>query len=669
MRGKCRPKDYATKMLLLLVLLLWPGGRLQAAQAVPPQGPERAARLKSELERDAALRRDFEGALAHNLDAARRSLPLAIDKPWLAETDFRQACALARAIEDDPGDGSEQNPAWAEKLVLAAGLHNPALALRETGQYLSLHGGQRLFERFVLAAPDQAMGLASGTTASARAVRQLMAGSQLPELAVLTRLAEDSSIDLPRRGRVAVLAGRIASGELSYELALRIAQSTPQFFATLLDTRAAGTGADTAPLDRVLENESLMLCQAAQQNLDGVLAADLAHFRAADLYALLALGRAEATPAVFRAIFDRLLLPKWKAEKPAGSSLIRLLDRTNNWELRDFAAAALDAGRFDSLLSLDGHEVVSRLARGVDRASDPLKETMRLAEIVDATASPALREEMAAMVAGEFARCRDAGDLRGATLYGLLAAKLNVDGIAAPYAPFLRASETLDTALLFGPANDGIERYFFYDDDDGVESFESFRKSYEHDPAWEMEDRGEYVHLTGHGPDGRRIEIFANVPIDGHLPKNRALEGEAERRQQAIAVALDKRGLAPTVIVHRGHSFWVDRTMSHLAKTTRLVILGSCGGATQIHQAIEASHDAQVIATRGIGETQINDAILKAINERILQGDRIVRWDGFWGELESHWGKSALFRDYVSPDQHAGTVLLRAYHRFLDAVE
>jgi hypothetical protein len=654
-------------MVLLLLLLLWPGGRLQSAQDDPGRGLERVPRLKSDIEGNLALRTGFEAALAHNLNAARRYLPLVIDRPWLGETDFREACGLARAIEKEPGDGGPQQPALAERLVLAAGLHNPALALRETGQYLPLTGGNRLFERFVLAAPDQAMGLASGTTASARAVRELMSGSKSPEVALLTRLAEDSSIDLPRRGRVAVLSGRVARGGLSFESALRIAASTPQFFAAVLDMRTAA-GADTASLDRVLENESLVLCQAAQQDLDGLLASDLAHFRAADLYALLALGRAEANPRVFRAVFDRLLLPKWKAETPKGNSFTGLLDRTKNWELRDFAAGALAAGCFDSLLSLEGFEVVSRLARGVDQSGDPLTEAMRLAEIVDATTSTVLLERMAAIVSGEFVRCRDAGDLRGTTLYGLLAAKLSADGIAAPYLPFLRSSETLDTALLFGAGNDCIERYFFYDDDDGVESFESFRKSYQRDAGWEMEDRGEYVHLTGRGPEGRRIEIFANVPIDGHLAKNRALEGEAERRQRAITAVLDERGLVPTVMVHRGHSFWVERTLSYLAKTTRLVILGSCGGATEIHAVIEASHDAQVIATRGIGETEINDAILKAVNDRILEGERIVRWDSFWRQLESRWGKSALFREYESPGQDSGTVLLRAYHRFLDAL-
>jgi hypothetical protein len=176
------------------------------------------------------------------------------------------------------------------------------------------------------------------------------------------------------------------------------------------------------------------------------------------------------------------------------------------------------------------------------------------------------------------------------------------------------------------------------------------------------------VRLTGRGADGRRIEIFANVPIDCHLPENRAREGEAQRRQQTIAAALDARGLVPAVIVHRGHSFWVRQTLSYLANTARLVILGSCGGTTEVHAVIEASHDAQVIATRGTGETEINDWLLKAMNDRILNGERIIYWNTFWQELRTRQGKSALFGDYIAPNQDPGTVFLCAYYRCLDAM-
>jgi len=155
------------------------------------------------------------------------------------------------------------------------------------------------------------------------------------------------------------------------------------------------------------------------------------------------------------------------------------------------------------------------------------------------------------------------------------------------------------------------------------------------------------------------------VPIDSHLPANRARVEEAQRRQQTIAAALDERGLVPSILVHRGHSFWVGRTMSYVTSAAKLVVLGSCGGTTEVHAVIESSHEAQVIATRGIGETEINDHILKTMNDRLLEGGRIIEWKSFWKDLSGR-ASGGLFRDYVAPHQDTGIVFLRAYYRFLD---
>jgi hypothetical protein len=572
------------------------------------------------------------------------------------ELNFHDSCALARAA-------TPENVAAAETLVRTAGLSNPPLALREASEYLSLPGGRRLFETFVLAAPDEAMAMASGPSKSARAMHELLAASNRPEIAVLSRLAAEESIDQPRRRRVAILAGRIAHGELTFESALKLATDTQQFFATVVDMRAAAALADSAPLDRALESESLVLCVAARESLARTLAGDLARFRARDLYAMLAMGRAEASPPVFAAIFDRLLLPKWKAEQPKARSLFALLDQSRNWGLRDFAAGALAARRLDTVLSMAGPELVNRVTAAVDQTTDPLKEGMRLAEIVDATTSTQLLSQMAAIVSREFARCRDANDRSCSTIYGLLAAKLLIPTLGDPYAPFLTSSESIDTALLCGDRDLCVERHFFYDDEDGIHSFESFLSGYQRDPAWKLEEHETWVRLLGSGPTGRRIEIFANVPIDSHLPANRAREEEAQRRQQTIAAELDRRGLTAAILVHRGHSFWVGRTMKQITPAARLVILGSCGGSTEVHGVIEASHEAQVIATRGVGETEINDHILKAMNDRLLEGGRSIEWKTFWKELN---GSRAGFRDYIAPHQDTSTVFLRAYYRFLD---
>jgi len=644
-----RTQAWHNSVVSWILLLLFAGLAL-FAQELPSTTPSDGSE---------SLRRNFEAALADDPETAVQTLPRVIGQPWISEVSFRDACALLRAV------ANQDSAPLVERFVLAAGLHNPALALRETEDYLTLDKGHDLFVRFVLAAPGEAMSLATGTSKWARSFREWMSTPGPPEFPLLLRLADDTAIDLPRRQRLAVFASRIVRGDLSFDAALRVAGDVSRFFSTLLDMRAAA-GADAEAFDRVLESESLMLCRAARENLGRTMVSDLAGFRANDLYAMLALGRAEATPEVFAPVFDHLLLPKWTAESPRGRSLLRLLDQTHNWGLRDFAASALAAHRFERLLAIAGSELITRLATGVEQSADPLKEGMRLSEIVDVTTDAGLLARLRQVVFAEWTRCKAADESRCTTIYGLLAAKLNLETISNPYRPFFEASSTLDSGLLFGPANDCIERHFFYDDSDGVQSFESFRRTYESDPVWEIEDHGTYVHFTGRGPMGRRIEIFANVPIDGHLPQNQARDGEAERRQQIIAGALEERRLVATVIVHRGHAFWTDHTIGYITPTARLVILGSCGGLYEVHRVIEAAHQSQVIATRGIGATEINDTLLKAVNDRILNGDRVIHWDEFWQGLSAVAGKSGLFRDYVAPHQDPGIVFLRAYYRFLD---
>ena len=446
---------------------------------------------KAEVARDQDLRRHFEAALAQDPESALDSLPLVIDRPWIGELGFRDACTLAKAAVHQP----ESTRALAARLVLTAGLHNPALALRESALYLSLDTGRRLFERFVMAAPGEAIALATGGSQSALSFRKLISDPGPPEFPLLIRLAEDSSIDLPKRQRLAILAGLITRSELSFEGALKLAGDSQRFFAAVLDMRVA-PGAEGDALDRVLESESLLLCRAARENLQRTLTGDLAHFRARDLYAMLSLGRAEATPETFAAVFDRLLAPRWRAESANAESLLALLDQTQNWCLRDFAAGALAARRFNRVLSIAGHEFITRLAAGIDKTDEPPKEGMLLAQIVEATDSAALLHQMRSIVSNEWTRCGAMGNSRCLAIYGLLAAKLGVDSISSPYRPFLASSEVLDSATLFGDENDCIQRHFFYDDNDGVKSFESFRRSYEGDPAWVIDNTGTYVHLT-----------------------------------------------------------------------------------------------------------------------------------------------------------------------------
>jgi hypothetical protein len=578
---------------------------------------------------------------------------------------FREVCAQLEARPDLPGG---------EQALLQAASMIPELAIREPGCYLRLPFGRRIFAQFARESPDEAVLLARGGTDLSTVAREALLSAELPQVRLLGRFAGEPALDVPTMKRLAFLASAIVAGELDLAAATRLARE-PKYFSALADARLTAGAADVRALDRALETEARLLCRAIAQAGAQSIQRELAAFRATDLYLLLAYGRAEATEPMFAAIFDRLLAPALHAERPPAASLVRLLSKSGDWALRDFAAAALAAKRLDQFGQVAGVSTLAGLGMGIDHAESPQKEAIRLAEIIASTGNRQLLNSLSQAVLSEFARASRDNNARALILYGLLAACLSqtpgatqqVLEAGAPYLPFLKSTESLEIAKLFGKDNECLELCLFYDDEDGVDSFDSFVKSYQGDESWVIEDRGEYVTIAGHSPSGRRLEIFANRPIDGHLPANRYRDGEAIRRQEKILGLIKARGGSPAIVVHRGHSFYTASSVKRVTPAARLVILGSCGGVNDIHGVLELSHEAQVIATRGIGAAEINDPLLKSLHDRLLDGPPVIEWSSFWREQTARLGRHAIFRDYAAPNQEPSAIFLRAYYRFLDS--
>jgi hypothetical protein len=190
---------------------------------------------------------------------------------------------------------------------------------------------------------------------------------------------------------------------------------------------------------------------------------------------------------------------------------------------------------------------------------------------------------------------------------------------------------------------------------DGKQSFHSFLAQYHADRSWHIEDHGSFVHLRSQGP-GRQIEIYANKFMDD------------EQGITDIDQALRTRQSAPSVIVHRGHSTHVDRTLEKLPATAALVYLGNCGGNTLLDTVLRQAPTAHIITTRGIGTITINDPLLKAFNTYLLRGHDLT-WPRFWRHLAATLGRHPRFMDYVPPDNNASVVFLRAYHRLTAAAK
>jgi hypothetical protein len=665
---------------------------------------EQAQQLPNRELRDRVERAAFASAVARDTEFARKVLPSLLDREWVGEVSFLQALDLSRRLDKDVQF----------RFLKAAAANNPMLAVREVARYKDLPNGPELFEFAVSLAPDEAVSVASGGSDVAKEMAAAIRASSSPLLQNLARLLDNQRIDDLSRSRLAIFA-TVFPGD-SARIARVISaleRSESAYFHELVEARL-----EKGPnrlLDRTMEN-------FAQMALVGVRDGgreermQLAAYPLRDLYLLFTFGRTETGGRFgngidfYQTLFDEIVAPKLRATRASAASkpkvvkakarpvrgktvakgvktaqapstpkgpltpAMRVLEEVKYLHLRHFLSQAVMHDRLQAFLNALGPEatqtaVLLRVFRDLDGSESPVEQAVAAAEVLDAVRVPAKRNAVGKTLKAEYARTESNRKVQA--LYGMLAVRFvqqtptpELNAIASSYRPYVRETRVFDAGSLF-TQKVAVQRHFFWNDDDGVESYESFRATYSGDPRWRMEKKDGYVHLTGVGKNGKRIEIYANIPVDILHPANRNRAPEIVARQDRVSEVLAERKLQPLVLVHRGHSYHLDKTLPFLNYSAKLVYLGSCNGMDRMAAVAERAGAAQIIATRGVGTMKVNDPVLKAINDEMLNSD-VVDWTRFWALLRQRMG-SDEFRDYIAPHQNAAASMLGAYFDFLAA--
>jgi hypothetical protein len=603
--------------------------REEAAQS-PELALNCAPALSTTAQRDYIQREAFLVlALNDPARAARFVTPL-LEQPWLEQAGYFSLSRIATALL--PGD-----PGAARSVAMIAARAHPDVALRETGQQ-ALPFSREIFETAALAAPDEAVGLSYGASTTSSAIRRALSASTSPELKVLAILASEESVGILVRQRAALFAREIAAGRLTVARALSLAGSDA-FFPALVSLRSAAP--DPGLVDRALEKYAQVLFRSSPS------AAELGRFSALDLCLLLSYGRTEEDDRTFVSIFDKLLGPKLRA-----APTLRRMDAA---QLRRFLSAAAAHQRLDAVMKSDPGILSLALAKLED-----IGETVAVASLLDGMTVPQHLAEFGRAVIAGYVRTRS-------PYYGLLAmiapaqrpADERLKQIAAHYRRDDARQRLLDTSALFDSKGACLELQLFYDDDDGVESFESFRQAYSGSQDWRWEDHGFYVRVS-RSSWPRTVEILANKPTS--KPGN-------EDTRHLLAKLLADSGRVPSVVIHRGHSYWVDRSLAYLPASARLVYLGSCRGLEAIAAVARIAPRAQIVLTRSTGTLSVNDPLMKALNEELLRNERNLDWDVFWSRLEKRFGNDRAFRSYVPPNRNNAAILLAVYYSMLEAGE
>lgn len=202
-----------------------------------------------------------------------------------------------------------------------------------------------------------------------------------------------------------------------------------------------------------------------------------------------------------------------------------------------------------------------------------------------------------------------------------------------------------------------VQHVFFYGDEDGVTSYRNFMGLFNGKPEWKVVTGKEWVTITS--TKGKPYSIYANLPLD----YKQDLDQQA---QQHLIEYLTKNRINPTFVVHRGHSYHLKYTIQQMMPSSRIVMLGSCGGYQNLAKILNVNEDAHIISTKQVGSYSVNEPILRALNETIRNGNNI-EWIPVWQQITNSVKgdpkANELMKDYVPPHKNLGAIFIKAYRK------
>ncbi|MDI9318996.1 MAG: hypothetical protein QM530_00845 [Phycisphaerales bacterium] len=378
------------------------------------------------------------------------------------------------------------------------------------------------------------------------------------------------------------------------------------------------------------------------------------------IYFIIVNGQEEIYTSSFTGAFKRMM----EKMKPMQGN--EFLEKLHYDKFRTFIKMSAGFGRLDQFLATFSDEKKQTLMKdfvaNLDKGKEEnLEDAVDVADAFGSIEDTALIEFLKIEVKANYEKAYQNRSKKGLKVYALLSTlfegakdsvtdeaaierskKLNLPPINfVPYAHLLNDSQVV------------VEQFFFYGDEDGKMSYNSFLANFKNS-KWKITPSKYWVNITS--TKGKPINIYANLPL---------AEPDDEVAQNELNKYMNEYELQPSVLVHRGHSYHLPTTLQRLSDLTKIVILGSCGGYHNLSTILSNSPDAQIISTKQTGAMAVNDPILRAIESDLNEGID-VNWVNIWKRLSIEFkGKpsESLFKDYVPPHKNLGAIFIKAYKR------
>jgi hypothetical protein len=493
---------------------------------------------------------------------------------------------------------------------------------------------------------------------------QMIRRSQDPGVQTIARLSDKSNgtLFLP-------FLDEFTRGRLSIDSVSKLAENPTTYYRLLVKTQiryqqriAAGDSVMmAAALSDMLKRQATDAFVNVMNELHD--ATEAVRFKVAEglsaqeIYYLLVSTEEVIYTSTYTQLFKRMM------DRTPGRRSDSLLMSVYMDRFKKFIKMAANYNRLDEFLNnmpqLRSRQLMYAFTNGLQKTNS-LEDAVDVADSYGSVTNPALKDFLKTQIRLNYEKSLQNGDKRGGVIYRILntlfqssedsSVNLSADlGIPSVY--------RVDHQTLADDSGRIVQQVFFYGDEDGVISFRNFMGLFQSKAEWEITKGAEWV--TIRSLKGKPYTIYANLPLDYKQDLD-------QKAQERLLNYLTDNNISPTIVVHRGHSYHLKYTIRQMMSSSRIVMLGSCGGYQNLAKILNVNEDAHIISTKQVGSYSVNEPILRSLNEHIRNGKNI-EWIPLWEQVKlavKHDPKgSELIKDYVPPHKNLGALFIKAYRK------
>jgi hypothetical protein len=468
--------------------------------------------------------------------------------------------------------------------------------------------------------------------------------------------------DIGKKSNAYVLLDDLAKGKLTIKQADSIGSNNRACLTALMNIRKQKNPIAEYSMEKELEVQALKFVRKLNDlhnEEDPVRFKSVDGFTADQIYTLIVYSEEEIFTSTFNGLYKKFTT---KLGKRDGFEFIQSMGDNR---FRVFIKQCAAYGNLDGFLHTMPAEkrkiLLIKFAAGLDRDDNNISQAVEVADAYTSIKDTTIQVILQRTIAMELERVTGENDKKGMAVYGLLSALFVkntlfkeswYENISDKYK--VPSIDVLPSAKLFADNKSCIWHMYFYDDEDGGESFRAFLDIFR-DPAWTIEDKGKlYVRIRS--KTGKPVAIYANKP-------------KAEYDGQAyLEHYFDSLNITPDVLIHRGHSYYAYKTIEKTKPGTKIFVLGSCGGYHNLSNIIDKSPEVSIISSKQIGVYAVNNPILKELADNVRKGTDI-NWQQLWMRVDARLKGSkdyGKFQDYIPPHKNLGAIFIRAYNKLVE---